>query len=192
MMVALLLYGYATGRRSSRALERACSEDVAVRVVAANQRPDHTTIARFRHRHEQALAELLGQVLALCADAGLATVALLAVDGTKLHADASQHRNADYEALAKGDPRRGRRARPPSASASAAAMSFRRSSRPARAAVPDCAMPSADSTSSARRKPSRSLPRAPSGCARPSAGSRRTTPPTARRTPTTRPTAHAG
>ena len=92
---------YATGRRSSRALERACSDDVAVRVVAANQRPDHTTIARFRRRHEAALAELFGQVLALCADAGLATVALLAVDGTKLHADASQHRNADYEQLAR-------------------------------------------------------------------------------------------
>jgi transposase len=101
MMVALLLYGYATGRRSSRTLERACLEDVAVRMVAANQRPDHTTIARFRRRHEQALAELFGSVLALCADAGLATVALLAVDGTKLHADASQHRNADYEALAR-------------------------------------------------------------------------------------------
>ena len=69
MMVALLLNAYATGRRSSRVIERACVDDVAVRVVAANQRPDHTTIARFRQRHEAALADLFGDVLALCAEA---------------------------------------------------------------------------------------------------------------------------
>jgi transposase len=67
MMVALLLYSYALGRRSSRAIERACVEDVAYRVIAANQVPDHCTIARFRHRHEAALAGLFGEVLALCA-----------------------------------------------------------------------------------------------------------------------------
>jgi transposase len=101
MMVALLLYVYATGRRSSRALERACLDDVAVRVIAANQRPDHCTIARFRQRHEAALAGLFGDVLALCADAGLVGVAVLAVDGTKVHANASQHQNLDYDQLAK-------------------------------------------------------------------------------------------
>jgi transposase len=101
MMVALLLYAYATGRRSSRVIERACVEDVAVRVVAANQRPDHTTIARFRQRHEAALAGLFGEVLALCADAGLVGVAVLAVDGTKVHANASQHQNLDYDQIAK-------------------------------------------------------------------------------------------
>src|SRR5215216_7590083 len=58
MMVALLLYAYATGRRSSRVIERACVDDVAFRVIAANQRPDHCTIARFRQRHEAALAGL--------------------------------------------------------------------------------------------------------------------------------------
>jgi hypothetical protein len=71
MMVAPLLDPYARGVRSSRAIERACEEDVAVRVVAAHQVPDHTTIARFRQRHQDALAALFGEVLALCADAGL-------------------------------------------------------------------------------------------------------------------------
>jgi transposase len=101
MVVALLLYGYATGRRSSRVIERACGDDVAFRVIAANQRPDHCTIARFRERHEAALAGLFGDVLALCADAGRVGVAVLAVDGTKVHANASQHQNLDYDQIAK-------------------------------------------------------------------------------------------
>jgi transposase len=100
MMVALLLYAYATGRRSSRVVERACVDDVAFRVIAANQRPDHCTIARFRQRHEHALAGLFTEVLALCADAGLVGVAVLAVDGTKVHANASQHQNLDNEQIA--------------------------------------------------------------------------------------------
>ena len=61
MMVALLLYAYCRGQRSSRVIERECVEDVAYRVIAANQRPDHTTIARFRQRHEDALAGLFGR-----------------------------------------------------------------------------------------------------------------------------------
>ena len=65
LMVALLLYAYARGTRSSRAIERACEEDVAFRVIAAHQVPDHTTIARFRQRHEIALADLFGEVLVL-------------------------------------------------------------------------------------------------------------------------------
>src|ERR687897_2102425 len=101
MMVALLVYAYARGQRSSRVIERACFEDIAFRVVAANRRPDHCTIARFRQRHEAALAGLFGDVLALCADAGLVGVAVLAVDGTKLHANASQHQNLDYEQIAR-------------------------------------------------------------------------------------------
>src|SRR3954454_2915233 len=67
MMVALLVYAYARGQRSSRGIERGCIEDIASRVIAANRRPDHTTIARFRQRHETALAGLFGEVLALCA-----------------------------------------------------------------------------------------------------------------------------
>ena len=78
MMVALLVYAYAIGERSSRAIERRCREDVAFRVIAANALPDHATIARFRVRHETALADLFGQVLALCADAGLVSVGVVA------------------------------------------------------------------------------------------------------------------
>jgi transposase len=100
MMVTLLVYAYARGQRSSRRIERACVEDVAFRVIAANVVPDHTTIARFRQRHQDALGGLFGDVLALCADAGLASVEVLAVDGTKLHANASGHANRDYEQLA--------------------------------------------------------------------------------------------
>jgi transposase len=101
MMVALLLYAYAKGQRSSRAIERECTEDVAYRVISANQRPDHTTIARFRQRHEAALAELFSDVLGLCADAGLVRAGMIAIDGTKLHANASHHSNRDYEQIAK-------------------------------------------------------------------------------------------
>jgi len=83
MMVALILYCWSRGMRSSRRIERACLEDVACRVIAANQRPDHATIARFIERHQGALADLFGEVLVLCADAGLATVGVVAIDGTK-------------------------------------------------------------------------------------------------------------
>jgi transposase len=101
MMVALLLYGYAIGERSSRRLERRCVEDVATRVICANQAPDHTTIARFRQRHERALAELFGEVLALCADAGLVRVGVIAVDGTKVAANAAPQATRDYEQIAR-------------------------------------------------------------------------------------------
>ncbi|MQA76406.1 MAG: hypothetical protein GEU88_19125 [Solirubrobacterales bacterium] len=85
----------------SRAIERRCSEDVAFRVICANQIPDHATIARFRVRHEAALADLFGQVLGLCADAGLVEVAVLAVDGSKLEASASNHATRSYEQIAR-------------------------------------------------------------------------------------------
>jgi transposase len=101
MMVALLLYSYAIGERSSRRIERRCVEDVATRVICANQRPDHTTIARFRQRHECALAELFGEVLAICAEAGLVRVGLIAVDGTKVHANASERATRSYEEIAR-------------------------------------------------------------------------------------------
>src|ERR671934_1348889 len=71
MMVAVVLYAYARGLRSSRRIERACVEDVAFRVIASNQVPDHTTIARFRQRHEAALAGLFGGGLSLWARTGL-------------------------------------------------------------------------------------------------------------------------
>ena len=101
MMVALLLYAYARGIRSSRVIERACEEDVAFRVLAAQQRPDHATIARFVERHEDAIAGLFGEVLTLCARSGLVQVGVIAVDGTKLQASASRNENLDYEQLAR-------------------------------------------------------------------------------------------
>jgi transposase len=101
MMVSLLLYAYARGERSSRGIERRCVEDVAYRVIAAQQNPDHATIARFRARHEDALAELFTEVLALCKQAGLVKVGVIAIDGTKVHANASHHSNLDYEQLAR-------------------------------------------------------------------------------------------
>jgi transposase len=101
VMVALLLYGYAIGERSSRRLERRCVEDVATRVICANQTPDHTTIARFRQRHERALAELFGDVLALCAQAGLVRVDVIAVDGTKVAANAAPQATRDYAQIAR-------------------------------------------------------------------------------------------
>jgi transposase len=99
MMIALFLYAYAVGERSTRAIERRCSEDIAFRVITANRVPDHTTIARFRVRHEQALAGLFSDVLVLCARAGLVSVGTVAVDGTKLQANASLDANRCYEAI---------------------------------------------------------------------------------------------
>jgi transposase len=104
MMVALLVYACARRRRSSCGIERACIEDVAFRVITVNDVPDHTTVARSRQRQETALAGLFGDVLALCADAGLVGVEVLAVDGTKLHANASGHAKRDYEQLARDIP----------------------------------------------------------------------------------------
>src|SRR3954462_5377442 len=101
VMVALLLYCYAIGERSSRRIERRCVEDVATRVICANRAPDHPTIARFRQRHEDALAELFGEVLWLCAEAGLVRVGVIAVDGTKVQANASHHATRDYEQIAR-------------------------------------------------------------------------------------------
>ncbi len=83
-MTALTLYAYCIGVRSSRAIERACRVDVAFRVITANQVPDHTTIARFRQRHEQALASVFTESLRLCAQAGMVKVGLVAVDGTRM------------------------------------------------------------------------------------------------------------
>src|SRR3954452_2123516 len=101
MMVALVLYAYARGTRSSRAIERACIEDIAYRVIAAQRKPDHATLARFIERHQSALAEVFGSVLGLCARAGLVGVNVVAVDGSKVSANASREANLDYERLAR-------------------------------------------------------------------------------------------
>ena len=99
MMTGLVLYNYAVGVRSSRAIERRCVEDVACRVIAANRSPDHATLARFRSRHQKALSELFFQVLALCRDAGMVRVGTVAVDSTKLAANASLGANRTHEQL---------------------------------------------------------------------------------------------
>jgi transposase len=100
MMVTLLAYAYCVGERSSRGIERRCREDVAFRVVCANQVPDHATIARFRVRHQEALAGLFGQVLGLCAEAGLVQVGVIAVDGSKFQAAASDSAIRSYDEIA--------------------------------------------------------------------------------------------
>lgn len=98
-MLAVLLYAYCTGERSSRRVESRCVEDVAYRVLVANQHPDHATLARFRRRHEEAIAELFVQVLGLCVDAGLVHTGLVAIDGTKMEADASYFANRSKKQL---------------------------------------------------------------------------------------------
>jgi len=100
MMLTLLVYAYCVGERSSRGIERRCREDVAFRVVCANRVPDHATIARFRVRHQEALAGLFGQVLGLCAEAGLVRAGVIAVDGSKFRAAASDSAIRGYEEIA--------------------------------------------------------------------------------------------
>ena len=97
--MALLVYSYSVGERSSRRIERRCVEDVAFRVIAANRAPDHTTIARFRVRHARALADLFVGVLALCEKAGMVKVGRVAVDGTKVAANASLGANRKHAAI---------------------------------------------------------------------------------------------
>jgi len=99
MMVTLLLSAYCLGERSSRQIERLCERDIAFRVIAANQRPDHTTVARFRKLHEMALAALFTDVLRLCAEAGVVKVGVVALDGTKMQADAALAANRTVEAI---------------------------------------------------------------------------------------------
>jgi transposase len=101
MMVALVLYGYAVGERSTRRIERRCREDVAFRVIAGNLAPDHATIARFVVRHQDAFGELFSRVLALCAKAGLVRAGTIALDSTKIAANASGQANLDYERIAR-------------------------------------------------------------------------------------------
>ena len=99
MMVALLLYAYCIGTRSSRGIERACRGDVAFKVITAMAIPDHSTIAEFRRRHETALGLLFVEVLSLCREAGLVQVGVVAIDGTKIRANASRDRNHSYESI---------------------------------------------------------------------------------------------
>jgi len=98
-LLGVLLYGYANAQHSSRQLERLCEVDVAMRVMAGNEVPDHTTLSRFRQQHEKALEELFSQVLVMCAKAGMGRLGVIAIDGTKIAADASRQANAGEQAL---------------------------------------------------------------------------------------------
>ncbi|HSN27575.1 MAG TPA: IS1182 family transposase [Kofleriaceae bacterium] len=100
MMVKLLVYGYCTGRPSSRRIERATYDDVAFRVLAGNQHPDHDSVASFRKRHLDALSGLFGQVLRLCRAAGMVKLGHIAIDGTKIKANASKHKAMSYARMA--------------------------------------------------------------------------------------------
>jgi len=101
MMVRLLLYGYAVGTRSSRAIEKATYEDVAFRYLSADQHPDHDSIAEFRKVHLETLSSLFVVALQLCQKAGLVKLGQVAIDGTKLAANASRHQSRNYKRLSE-------------------------------------------------------------------------------------------
>ena len=105
MMVRLLIYGYCRGVASSRRIERATHEDVAFRYLAADQHPDHDTIADFRKEHLAELSQLFVQVLRLCQQAGLWKLGQVALDGTKVKANASKHKAMSYERMGEAEKR---------------------------------------------------------------------------------------
>ncbi len=105
MMVAVLLYAYCTGVYSSRKIERATHEDVAFRVVAGDSHPHFTRINEFRRIHRAAFVDLFVQVLGLCRRAGLVKLGHVAIDGTKVHANASKHKAMSYERMTKREQR---------------------------------------------------------------------------------------
>jgi transposase len=100
LMVALVLYAFATRQRSSRAIERHCRQDVAYRVITGNLIPDHATIARFVCRREEALAGLFGEVLKLCERAGLVKPGVVSIDGTRIAGNASPEVNHEFDRIA--------------------------------------------------------------------------------------------
>ncbi|MGO9687874.1 MAG: IS1182 family transposase [Syntrophobacteraceae bacterium] len=101
MMTALLFYAYCTGVPSSRQIEKRTHEDIAFRVIAANRHPDHDSICEFRKRHLKALAGLFVQILRLCQQAGLVKLGHVALDGTKIKANASKHKAMSYGNMKK-------------------------------------------------------------------------------------------
>ena len=101
LMVALVLYAFATRQRSSRAIERHCRQDVAYRVITGNLVSDHATIARFICRHERALADLFSDVLSLCDRAGLVKPGVVSIDGTRIAGNASPEVNYEFDRIAR-------------------------------------------------------------------------------------------
>ena len=106
MLLTVLILGYCTGQRSSRQLERLCATDVGFRVACANQVPDHTVLARFRQAHGQAFEELFAEVLVMAAVHGLVRLDTVAIDGTKIAANASMDANRDEAVGAGAGPAR--------------------------------------------------------------------------------------
>src|SRR6202048_4125444 len=100
-LLGLLIYGYATGAFSSRKLERATFDSVAFRFIAANDHPDHDTIATFRRRFLPEIQGLFVKVLLLAREMGVLNLGTVALDGTKIHANASRHRALSYEHAGK-------------------------------------------------------------------------------------------
>ena len=103
LLVKLLLYAYCTGKPSSRKIEQATFDEVPYRVLAANQHPDHDTLAAFRQQHLAALAGLFRQVLQLCRQAGLVKLGHVALDGTKVLANASKHKAMSYGRMGEAE-----------------------------------------------------------------------------------------
>ena len=103
MLVKLLVYAYCVGKPSSRRIQKATYEEVPFRVLAADQHPDHASIAAFRRRHLAALSGLFLQVLMLCRKAGLAKLGHVALDGTKVRANASRHKAMSYERMCSSE-----------------------------------------------------------------------------------------
>lgn len=104
LMTALLLYGYSRGVYTSRRLELACEERLDFRALVGAERPDHSTIAEFRKQHREALSGLFVQVLALCRDAGMTKMGHVALDGTKMRANASKHCAMSYARMKETEP----------------------------------------------------------------------------------------
>jgi transposase len=103
LMVKLLIYGYCIGKMSSRKLEQATYDDVAFRVLSCNQQPDHDSIAGFRKRHLKELGRLFVQVLQLCERAGLVKLGHVAIDGTKIKANASKYQSLSYARMKEAE-----------------------------------------------------------------------------------------
>src|SRR5471032_761537 len=101
LLLGLIIYGYATGVFSSRKLERATYDSVAFRFIAANEHPDHDTIAAFRRRFLKQIEALFVQVLGVAREMGVLKMGTVALDGTKLHANASRHSALSYEHAGK-------------------------------------------------------------------------------------------
>jgi transposase len=131
MMVALLLYGYCQGERSSRVIEKRCVRDVAYRVIAGGLHPDHATIARFRATHEKTLGGLFSQVLRLLAAEGMVSLGTLSLDGTKLVGNAAQKATGRCRRLRRFSPRRLRLTSPTTRSTAATPSRPRRARWPA-------------------------------------------------------------